>query len=147
MLPRLDNNVMHAKPDLRVFLKWMIAGSGSVITDDIPLKHPKMEREKHPFEVNLLPFLVGFQHVFKRTISTGDPKGDFEGACFSGFMVDIKNEWIFVTAGHCLKHLAKLLDSDLYEPHSFRFMEFLHCLLYTSPSPRDATLSRMPSSA
>ena len=29
-----DNNVMHAKPDLRVFLKWMIAGSGSVITDD-----------------------------------------------------------------------------------------------------------------
>ena len=24
---------MHAKPDLRVFLKWMIAGSGSVITD------------------------------------------------------------------------------------------------------------------
>ena len=28
-----DNNVMHAKPDLRVFLEWMIAGSGSVITD------------------------------------------------------------------------------------------------------------------
>ena len=24
---------MHAKPDLRVFLEWMIAGSGSVITD------------------------------------------------------------------------------------------------------------------
>ena len=24
---------------------------------------------------------------------------------------------------------------------------FHHCLLYTSPSPRDATLSRMPSSA
>ena len=28
---------MHAKSDLRVFLKWMIAGSGSVITDVIPL--------------------------------------------------------------------------------------------------------------
>ena len=28
---------MHAKPDLRVLLKWMIAGSGSVITDVIPL--------------------------------------------------------------------------------------------------------------
>ena len=25
--------------------------------------------------------------------------------------------------------------------------EGMHCLLYTSPSPRDATLSRMPSSA
>ena len=29
----------------------------------------------------------------------------------------------------------------------FSAMQFLRCLLYTSPSPRDATLSRMPSSA
>ena len=27
------------------------------------------------------------------------------------------------------------------------FFQSNHCLLYTSPSPRDATLSRMPSSA
>ena len=27
------------------------------------------------------------------------------------------------------------------------YMELFTCLLYTSPSPRDATLSRMPSSA
>ena len=32
-----NNNVMHAKPDLRVFLKWMIADSGSVITDVMSL--------------------------------------------------------------------------------------------------------------
>jgi hypothetical protein len=32
-----DNNAMHAKPDLRVILKWKIAGSGSVIADVIPL--------------------------------------------------------------------------------------------------------------
>ena len=31
------NNVMHTKPDLRVFLKWVIAGSGSVITDVLRL--------------------------------------------------------------------------------------------------------------
>ena len=29
----------------------------------------------------------------------------------------------------------------------FRHMKLWNCLLYTSPSPRDATLSRMPSSA
>jgi len=34
----MDNNVMHAKPDLRVVLKWMIAGSGSVITDVMSLR-------------------------------------------------------------------------------------------------------------
>ena len=27
------------------------------------------------------------------------------------------------------------------------FLKYSNCLLYTSPSPRDATLSRMPSSA
>ena len=37
MCIRDSNNAMHAKPDLCVFLKWMIAGSGSVITDVIPL--------------------------------------------------------------------------------------------------------------
>ena len=34
--------------------------------------------------------------------------------------------------------------ADLYDEGSF--LEY-GCLLYTSPSPRDATLSRMPSSA
>ena len=33
-----NNNAMHAKPDLRVVLKWMIAGSGSVIADVMSLK-------------------------------------------------------------------------------------------------------------
>ena len=31
---------MHTKPDLRVSLKWMIARSGSVITDVITLRFP-----------------------------------------------------------------------------------------------------------
>ena len=37
--------------------------------------------------------------------------------------------------------IAAALASMPYE------MIFIDCLLYTSPSPRDATLSRMPSSA
>ena len=32
------DNVVHAKPDLRVFLRWMIGCYGSVITDIIPFK-------------------------------------------------------------------------------------------------------------
>ena len=34
-----------------------------------------------------------------------------------------------------------------YNPSVVSFAKLLDCLLYTSPSPRDATLSRMPSSA
>ena len=30
---------------------------------------------------------------------------------------------------------------------NIHYSRIIHCLLYTSPSPRDATLSRMPSSA
>ena len=43
-------------------------------------------------------------------------------------------------------YLTKPLeDHDLIVARVLRAFE--HCLLYTSPSPRDATLSRMPSSA
>ena len=33
------------------------------------------------------------------------------------------------------------------EKNAIILAHYYHCLLYTSPSPRDATLSRMPSSA
>ena len=35
----------------------------------------------------------------------------------------------------------------LYDYMDVEFDKYTVCLLYTSPSPRDATLSRMPSSA
>ena len=38
-------------------------------------------------------------------------------------------------------------DHDAAEKHAEELPVFFNCLLYTSPSPRDATLSRMPSSA
>ena len=40
------NNVMHAKPDLRVFLKWMIAGSGSVITAVIQRRRLRISQSR-----------------------------------------------------------------------------------------------------
>ena len=41
-----------------------------------------------------------------------------------------------------------LLNTSIDDPNPVMFFEHKNfCLLYTSPSPRDATLSRMPSSA
>ena len=43
--------------------------------------------------------------------------------------------------------LGEALDClDFLDSH-LEYEEWVICLLYTSPSPRDATLSRMPSSA
>ena len=51
---------------------------------------------------------------------------------------------------------ALLIDGKLHDfftepgmkaPGAIFRVKVKHCLLYTSPSPRDATLSRMPSSA
>ena len=46
--------------------------------------------------------------------------------------------------------LAALINDrkrETYQPATFTYTLANGCLLYTSPSPRDATLSRMPSSA
>jgi len=47
------------------------------------------------------------------------------------------NDTILIKRLFNLDDSVNIIDSTLYK----------HCLLYTSPSPRDATLSRMPSSA
>ena len=81
------------------------------------------------------------------------------------FFKTLKNQSIKVRIQH-LKKLKNILDDkeqDVYdalykdlkkpvfESFSSEFLmvqkEINSCLLYTSPSPRDATLSRMPSSA
>ena len=54
-----------------------------------------------------------------------------------------------------IKCIAVYVNEDADSPHvkaadeSFRLPDggYLNCLLYTSPSPRDGLLSRMPSSA
>ena len=57
---------MHANPDLRVFLKWKIAGSGSVITDVIPLDYtlPMPEESKTPLPRFGLRALLVFTIIF-----------------------------------------------------------------------------------
>ena len=46
-----------------------------------------------------------------------------------------------------VRGLTKLLQGSRQNTQPQQIPQFVPCLLYTSPSPRDATLSRMPSSA
>ena len=54
---------------------------------------------------------------------------------------DEKDKFHERTAADTYKIFSKLKGGPL------KLAQILSCLLYTSPSPRDATLSRMPSSA
>ena len=62
------------------------------------------------------------------------------------------NSWPFVEARNLRDRLVKF-DKDSQKVVLFETgygpsgLPHIGCLLYTSPSPRDATLSRMPSSA
>ena len=49
--------------------------------------------------------------------------------------------------GHHLNTAGYTIELTESNQHPFYVEYFITCLLYTSPSPRDATLSRMPSSA
>ena len=52
-----------------------------------------------------------------------------------------------MTASHPAVSCVEVLDFNPNTPSGYYWLEASDCLLYTSPSPRDATLSRMPSSA
>ena len=72
-----------------------------------------------------------FSALLDESLSTLDMQA---GSIVSGVVLDVDNDWVTVHVG--LKSEG-VISLD----------EFRNCLLYTSPSPRDATLSRMPSSA
>ena len=59
---------------------------------------------------------------------------------------DFLDQTLFENLNHMCMHGGQVLSINL---NSAALIALLHelCLLYTSPSPRDATLSRMPSSA
>ena len=74
--------------------------------------------------------------------------------------MDIRNEVLsrvyialFALCGFALFIFARAVNISVVEGEKWRglgdklYLEYRPCLLYTSPSPRDRTRSRMPSSA
>ena len=63
-------------------------------------------------------------------------------------MHNARHQFALEDAGQtCRRHSAYLHWHCRAEPRNLQFRVFSACLLYTSPSPRDGLLSRMPSSA
>ena len=73
------------------------------------------------------------------------PRADIVAVDSSSTLTELSNA--FKTAGHSrLPVYKETLDEPTGMVHIKDLLPYL-CLLYTSPSPRDGLLSRMPSSA
>ena len=83
--------------------------------------------------------------VFNRTSSkTSNWLKDFKGKEITS-LLEIKNQFDFVIS--CIGNDSELADITTSKNGCFNSLSKDTCLLYTSPSPRDGLLSRMPSSA
>ena len=88
---------------------------------------------------------------------TGTPENVFEQVTHKQRMYSLDNSENVEDIEKWIEKIQKLTDNKIFpltvEPKidglaiSLIYRDGLFCLLYTSPSPRDATLSRMPSSA
>ena len=89
------------------------------------------------------------------TYSAKDLRMEYDIIIEPSMSLDVKRQYDFgvvVPFKRYIKYRFEEIDKSdsvinlkINAPYLYRL--FLHCLLYTSPSPRDATLSRMPSSA
>ena len=84
----------------------------------------------HRYEINLDINLDEFSYTGKEVVFL-EIVDETKELQFHSLGIDIENAFIENDSG---EHIEASIN-------------YLPCLLYTSPSPRDATLSRMPSSA
>ena len=93
----------------------------------------------------------GYQAVEKPEIRKGRNTKDFGTGFYCTVIKEQAERWARrydtkVVSIYDVRFKEKLNIKEFKEM-SEEWLDFIICLLYTSPSPRDATLSRMPSSA
>ena len=82
---------------------------------------------------------------FPALVKASNPVGKDELRLIGRRHVSTNNSWM-----HQYKKLSRskmVRCTAMINPDDAKRLQISDCLLYTSPSPRDATLSRMPSSA
>ena len=82
---------------------------------------------------------IKHSYIIGKTLGIDEANLKAAAGVFMGYSTDLRN-----AKAHGKVHVYWVLDQQ----RTLTNIEVLFfCLLYTSPSPRDATLSRMPSSA
>ena len=82
----------------------------------------------------------------KKLIILTGPSGVGKGTVVKEILGKDKNIWLSISATTREPREGEKEGENYYFLNQEKFKEMI-CLLYTSPSPRDKTVSRMPSSA
>ena len=100
-----------------------------------------------PFQADLPPWDFRLDNVLSIS-SSGHKYG--ESCCGTGWVVWRERRDLSEHVAISVTYLGGKADSytlNFSRPASGVYVQFYNCLLYTSPSPRDLSTSRMPSSA
>ena len=141
-------------------MRVIIVGAGPAgLYAAIALKRARSDLEIRVVEQNPADVTFGFGLVFSRQALTFLRKDDPQTADLIEPHMKHWNDIAVIQAGQRITidgigfsgiGRLELLELLQYRAHALRIepeYETLICLLYTSPSPRDGLLSRMPSSA
>ena len=101
---------------------------------------------KDTLVASLVPIFLGFGFVIAKPAFESFPPILLMGLRFI-FAASILIWWFPIPKGYLKRiFIASFIANTLQYSITYTGLNYI-CLLYTSPSPRDATLSRMPSSA
>ena len=118
---------------------------GGLLADRSKQSHLDELKEQ---DIDLIDMVVVNLYPFEETVK--DENVTIEDAIEN---IDIGGPTMLRAAAKNYKHVLSIVNPADYDEVISRIQsddlteDFRSCLLYTSPSPRDATLSRMPSSA
>ena len=124
---------------------------GKVEKLDLLLKRIEKLYQKHQQKVTLIGWSLG--GVYARQLAKANPEFIRQiitlGSPFSGLTEPNNASWLFplLHDGKKVEELESDWLIDIPAPAPVPTTAIYTCLLYTSPSPRDLSTSRMPSSA
>ena len=97
---------------------------------------------------NEVSFIVSLNEIryYELSIASGEDSNCSSDKEFStNLVIDGDKHEKNITIQKSVENIT--IGNEIFESKLIEKYKFCVCLLYTSPSPRDATLSRMPSSA
>ena len=128
----------------RSFFEKLAKSNGFPVPSDEQIEEIKKLHTKNTIsDENMKTLIIELQEEIRNIIDSIDE--DFDKEFYSQYFHSIPMIYFYVVPRDIIK--KRLVGSNISKSIFSSIPDPISCLLYTSPSPRDRTRSRMPSSA